>query len=81
MAWVQMVTGETASGKLQELYRRVRERAGIVPNIAQVQSLRPKTTELGFGLYCQIMDDPTGISKRERVLIATVVSKVNGCLY
>ena len=31
--------------------------------------------------YCQIMDDPAGIGRRERVLIATVVSKVNGCLY
>ena len=81
MAWVQMVAVETASGKLQEVYQRVRERAGIVPNIAKVQSLRPKTMERGFDLYCQIMDDPTGISKRERVLIATVVSKVNGCLY
>lgn len=81
MAWVQTVAVETASGKLQELYQRARERAGIVPNIAQVQSLRPKTAARGFGLYCQIMDDPTGISKRERVLIATVVSKVNGCLY
>jgi alkylhydroperoxidase family enzyme len=46
-----------------------------------LQSLRPKTMERGFDLYCQIMDDPTGISKRERVLIATVVSKVNGCHY
>jgi uncharacterized peroxidase-related enzyme len=81
MAWVQMVAVETASGKLQEVYQRVRERAGVVPNIAKVQSLRPKTTERGFDLYCQIMDDPTGINKRERVLIATVVSKVNGCLY
>jgi alkylhydroperoxidase family enzyme len=52
-----------------------------VPNIAKVQSLRPKTMERGFDLYCQVMDDPTGIGRRERVLIATVVSKVNGCLY
>lgn len=81
MAWVQTVPVEAASGKLQEMYRRVRERAGVVPNIAKLQSLRPKTMERGFDLYCQIMDDPTGISKRERVLIATVVSKVNGCLY
>ena len=80
MAWVQMVAVEAASGKLQEVYQRVRERAGV-PNIAKVQSLRPKTMEPGFDLYCQIMDDPTGLSKRERVLIATVVSKVNGCLY
>jgi AhpD family alkylhydroperoxidase len=27
------------------------------------------------------MDAPGGISRRERILIATVVSKVNGCLY
>jgi alkylhydroperoxidase family enzyme len=60
--------------------QRVRERAGVLPNIAKVQSLRPKTMERGFDLYCQVMDDPTGIGRRERVLIATVVSNVNGCL-
>ena len=81
MAWVQTVPEETASGKLHEVYQRVRERAGVVPNIAKLQSLRPNTMERGFDLYCQLMDDPTGISQRERLLIATVVSKVNGCLY
>jgi alkylhydroperoxidase family enzyme len=81
MAWVQTIGEDAALGKLHEVYRRVRERAGAVPNIARLQSLRPRTMELGFDLYCQVMDDPTGISKRERVLIATVVSKVNGCLY
>ena len=81
MAWVQTVAEDAATGKLQEVYQRVRERAGSVPNIATVQSLRPATMAFGFGLYCQLMDDPTGITKRERVLIATVVSKVNGCLY
>lgn len=53
----------------------------MVPNIAKLQSLRPNTMERGFDLYCQLMDDPTGISKRERLLIATVVSEVNGCFY
>jgi uncharacterized peroxidase-related enzyme len=81
MAWVQTIPVEAASGTLREMYQRVNDRAGFVPNIAKVQSLRPKTMERGFDLYCQIMDDPTGISKRERVLVATVVSKINGCLY
>lgn len=81
MSWVSVIPEQAAQGKLHEVYRRVRERAGSVPNIAKVQSLRPATMELGFSLYCQVMDDSTGISKRERVLIATVVSKVNGCLY
>jgi len=81
MAWVKTVAVEAASGKLQEMYQRVRQRAGGVSNIAKLQSLRPETMERGFDLYCQIMDAPTGIGKRERVLIATVVSKVNGCVY
>jgi uncharacterized peroxidase-related enzyme len=81
MAWVRTVPVEAASGTLHDMYRRVRERAGFVPNIATLQSLRPETTSRGFDLYCQVMDDPTGLSRRERVLVATVVSKVNGCLY
>lgn len=81
MPWVSTVSEEQAAGPLADLYRKARERAGKVPNIARLQSLRPETTGRGFDLYCQLMDAPTGISRRERVLIATVVSKVNGCLY
>jgi uncharacterized peroxidase-related enzyme len=81
MAWVQTIAEDAAAGTLREVYERVRQRAGVVPNIAKVQSLRPETMGHGFNLYCQIMDAPTGIARRERVLIATVVSKVNGCLY
>jgi uncharacterized peroxidase-related enzyme len=81
VAWVQTVSENAAASDLRAIYRRVQERAGFVPNIAKVQSLRPTTMAQGFDLYRQIMDDPTGLSKRERVLIATVVSKVNGCWY
>ena len=81
MAWIQIIHPEAAEGRLREVYDRIRQRKGNVPNIARLQSLRPETIGLGFSLYCQLMDDPTGISHRERVLIATVVSKMNGCLY
>jgi alkylhydroperoxidase family enzyme len=81
MPWVPTIPEDQAAGALAEVYQRARERAGKVPNIAKLQSLRPETTARGFGLYCQLMDAPTGISRRERVLIATVVSRVNGCFY
>jgi uncharacterized peroxidase-related enzyme len=81
MPWVPTVADDQATGPLADVYRKARERAGRVPNIAKVQSLRPEATVCGFGLYCQLMDAPTGLTRRERVLIATVVSKVNGCLY
>jgi alkylhydroperoxidase family enzyme len=81
VAWVQTINPEVATGRLREVYDRIRQRKGNVPNIARLQSLRPETMNLGFSLYCQLMDDPTGISRRERALIATVVSKTNGCHY
>jgi alkylhydroperoxidase family enzyme len=81
MAWVPTIPEEQAIDRLRDVYRKARERGGKVPNITKVQSLRPETTDRGFDLYCQLMDAPTGLSRRERVLIATVVSKTNGCLY
>jgi hypothetical protein len=48
VAWVQMISAEAATGKLRALYQRVRERAGIVPNIVKLQSLRPDTTSRGW---------------------------------
>jgi uncharacterized peroxidase-related enzyme len=81
MAWVRQISEMDATGQLADTYLRVKDRAGKVPNIAKIQSLRPETMDRGFALYCQLMDSPTGLTKRERVLIATVVSKINGCLY
>ena len=81
MAWVQVISESASTPPLAEFYHRTEARAGKLPNIARVQSLRPATATRGFELYCHIMDDPTGLSRRDRVLIATVVSKVNGCLY
>jgi alkylhydroperoxidase family enzyme len=81
MAWVDMASEPAGAPALEEFYRRTEARAGKLPNIARVQSLRPTTALRGFDLYCQVMDDPTGLSRRERILIATVVSKVNGCFY
>jgi uncharacterized peroxidase-related enzyme len=81
MAWVQTISEEEAKGDLAIIYEKARQRAGVVPNIARLQSLRPHTLNRSFDLYCQLMDDPSGLTKRERVLIATIVSKTNGCYY
>jgi alkylhydroperoxidase family enzyme len=81
MAWVPTVPEEPATADVAELYRMAHQRAGKVLTIARLQSPRPTSAVRGFDLYCQLMDDPTGLTRRERVLIATVVSKVNGCQY
>ncbi len=81
MAWVKIIEPRSARDRLKEIYELASKRAGYVPNITKVQSLRPETMDISFALYRQIMGAPTGISRRQRVLIATVVSKVNGCDY
>jgi alkylhydroperoxidase family enzyme len=81
MAWIKTIPPEAATGKLKEIYDAAAARAGFVPQMTRLQSLRPETMEIGFALYRQLMDAPTGITRRQRVLIATVVSKVNGCFW
>ena len=81
MAWVKTVQAEEASGVLASVYQAAEKKAGYLPNLTKLQSLRPETMEIGISLYRQLMDAPTGINSRQRVLIATVVSKINGCHY
>ena len=81
MAWVKMIEPETATGLLKKIYESAEKRAGYIPNMTKLQSLRPETMNTSFTLYRQLMDSPTGISQRQRVLVATVVSKINGCYW
>jgi len=37
--------------------------------------------EAAMGLYMRVMTGPSGLSRRERELVATVVSRTNGCFY
>jgi hypothetical protein len=62
MPWVSTVLEEKATGHLADVYRKSRERAGKVPNITKLQSLRPETTSRGFDLYCQLMDAPPAVA-------------------
>ncbi len=74
MAWVRIIQTEEATGVLKDVYQAAHKRAGYVPQVTKVQSLRPETLQCSLSLYRQLMDAPTGISFRQRVLIATVVS-------
>ena len=81
MAWVKMIPRDDAEGLLKEVYEAAEKRAGYLPKMTQLQSLRPGTLNIGFMLYRQLMEAPGGLSRRQRVLIATVVSKTNGCFW
>lgn len=81
MSWIQTIPENEASGTLAQIYEETRAKFGRVINLVRIQSLRPDTMALGRALYRHLLDGPGGLSRMHRVLLATVVSKINGCLY
>ena len=81
MSWIRTVPEAEATGLLADIYAESREKFGRVLNLVSIQSLRPETMALGRQLCRLLMDGPGGLSRLQRVLIATVVSATNGCHY
>ena len=78
---IKLVEVGEATGLLKEEYDAGIARAGKVFNIVQSMSLRPGVLRASMGLYRAIMFGPLGLSRQERELLATVVSRENDCHY
>ncbi len=81
MAWIRMVEPEEATGELKAEYEKGVCRAGRVFNILKVQSLNPSSLRASMHLYLATMHGPSGLSRAEREMLATVVSWANHCFY
>ena len=81
MAHLRLTDVEDASGVLKEEYDAAVGRAGKVFNIVKAMSLRPSVLRRSMELYKGIMFGPSGLSRQERELLATVVSRENDCHY
>ncbi len=81
MSWIKTVPENEATGLLATIYDQTRAKFGHVINLVSIQSLRPENMEFGRQFYRHLMTAPGGLSRLQRVLIATVVSKLNNCLY
>jgi len=82
MAWIETVPPERASGLLKRLYDEAVRRAGKVFQIIRVQSPRPAVLRSSTQLYLEVMHSPdSGLSRAQREMIATAVSRANDCHY
>jgi len=81
VTWIAEIPEAEATGKLAEIYARIREARGKVAHIMRAQSLHPEALEAHLSLYLALMFSPGGLSRAERELIAVVVSAANGCGY
>jgi len=81
MSWIKTIPENEATETLAELYDQSNAKFGHVINLVKIQSLSPESMSIGKQLYTHLMTKPGGLSRLQRVLIATVVSKINGCYY
>ena len=81
MPYIRLVEIDEATGLLKEEYDAAMVRAGKVFNIVKSMSLRPAVLRTSMALYRAIMFGPSGLSRQERELLATVVSRENDCHY
>ena len=81
MAWIRTVPVEEAQGVLARIYEGALARAGRIWQIVRVTSLRATATQSSLRLYQDVMFGEGVLSRAERELIATVVSRINDCHY
>ena len=81
MAHLRLTEVDEATGLLKEEYDAAIGRAGKVFNIVKAMSLRAPVLQRSIELYKEVMLGPSGLSRQERELLATVVSRENECHY
>ena len=81
MPHIRLISEDGADGLLREEYDAAVERAGKVFNILKAMSLNPRVLRASMELYQAIMFGESGLSRRERELLATVTSAEQSCHY
>ena len=81
MAYIQTVSESEAQGDLAELYKRVGNPDGTVDNVMKVHGLNPGSLRTHFEMYTAAMHNPSPLTRAEREIVATDVSRLNGCAY
>jgi alkylhydroperoxidase family enzyme len=79
--YIRLIGEDEANGLLKEEYDAAVERAGRVFNILKAMSLNPPVLKASMELYKAIMFGPSGLTRRERELLATVTSAQQNCHY
>jgi alkylhydroperoxidase family enzyme len=81
MPHLRLIDVGEATGALKREYDEAVGRAGKVFNIVKAMCLNPGVLRRSMGLYKAIMFGPSELSRQERELLATVVSRTNDCHY
>ena len=81
MTYIDIIDEQDAKGILKKEYERGILRSGKVFNILKIMSRSPAALRDAMAMYLTIMFGKSDLSRAQREMLATVVSKVNHCYY
>jgi hypothetical protein len=81
MPWIKTIGPDEATGRLGKTYAASIAQTGKVFGITSSMSLDPRVLDSSMGLYRNIVQEGDALSRRQREMLATVVSKANECHY
>ena len=81
MPWIKTIGPDEATGRLGKTYAASIAQTGKGFGITSSMSLDPRVLDSSMGLYRNIVQEGDALSRRQREMLATVVSKANECHY
>ena len=80
MARISKLTKDQVTGEVRELYTTVGQQRGNVPNMFRMYAHRPEILKTMIAHMHAITNTGT-VPVRTKELVATLVSRINGCEY
>ncbi len=82
-AWVKVPAQSEAPEDVQKLFGKFEDKTGFVPNVARNFALTPEHFMRWFKYYDFLMrtEDHSNLTRKEREMMAVVVSATNNCEY
>ncbi len=81
MAWIRTIEIDDADDELRPLYEETRDPKTGLDNILKIHSLHPASLRGHYDLYKTLMYGRSPLRRRQREMIAVVVSAANECHY
>lgn len=81
MAYIRTLSDDEAEGRLARSFEAARKRAGGVAHVVRTMSSNPEVLDASIALYRAVMHGPSPLTRAQREMLATVVSRANECHY
>jgi uncharacterized peroxidase-related enzyme len=81
MSWIKEIGEQDADDELKVIYDSIIKSRGKVSNIMKVHSLAPSSMKAHMDLYLEMVFKRPGLSRAEREMVGTYLSRLNGCSY